>query len=225
METDVSSLEELLDRMAAAEQERAEADEEQAETDKEHAVADEEQAGAGQEHEKVTLDALLDAVGRRSFGPLLLMAGLITLAPLVGDIPGVPTIMGIFVVLTAGQLLFHRDHFWLPGWMLKRSVKRKKLCKALDWLRKPARWVDRWLKPRLTIFIRTAGVHVIAAVSVAIGLAMPAMEFVPFSANGAGAALTAFGLSLIADDGLLAVIALVITVGTFGFVGYTLLFS
>lgn len=197
MEQEVSSLEELLDRMAEADE----------------------------EDEEVSLDALLDAIGRRSFGPLLLMAGLITLAPLVGDIPGVPTIMGVFVILTAGQLLFHRHHFWLPDWMLKRSIERTKLCKALDWLRKPAGWVDRWLKPRLKMFIRTAGVHVIAAVSVAIGLAMPAMEFVPFSANGAGAALTAFGLALIADDGLLALIALVITLGTFGFVGYSLLFS
>lgn len=175
--------------------------------------------------EDVTLDALFHAVGRRSFGPMILMAGLITLAPIIGDIPGVPTIMGILVVLTAGQLLVHSDHIWLPNWMLKRSVKRDKLCKALDWMRKPARFIDRGLRPRLTMFIRTAGVHVIAVVCVLIGAAMPAMELVPFSANGAGAALTAFGLALIARDGLVALIALVLTLGTFGFVGYSLLLS
>lgn len=175
--------------------------------------------------EDITLDALLDAVGRRSFGPMVLTAGLITLAPIIGDIPGVPTIMGILVVLTAGQLLFHRDHIWLPDWMLKRSVKRDKLCKALDWMQKPARFIDRGLRPRLTMFIRTAGVHVIAVMCVLIGAAMPAMEVVPFSANGAGGALTAFGLALIARDGLVALIALLLTLGTFGFVGYSLLFS
>jgi hypothetical protein len=37
------------------------------------------------------------------------------------------------------------------------------------------------------------------------------MEFVPFSANIAGAALTAFGLALIAHDGLLALLAFVLT--------------
>lgn len=194
---DVSSLEELLDRMAEADPDGGD----------------------------VTLDDLLDSVGRRSFGPLVLLAGLVTLAPIIGDIPGVPTIMGIFVVLTAGQLLFHRDHFWLPDWMLKRSVDSDKLDKALHWLRKPARFVDRWLRPRLTMFIRTAGVHVIAAACVLIGAAMPVMELVPFSANGAGAALTAFGLAIIFRDGLLAVIALVLTLGTFGFVGYSLFLS
>ncbi len=41
---------------------------------------------------------------------------------------------------------------------------------------------------------------------------MPAMDFVPFTANIAGVALTAFGLSIITRDGLLAVGALVFTV-------------
>lgn len=40
------------------------------------------------------------------------------------------------------------------------------------------------------------------------------MEVVPCSANLAGAALTAFGLALIAHDGLLALIAFAFTAGT-----------
>ncbi len=45
----------------------------------------------------------MQAVGSRSFGPLLLVAGLVTLSP-AGDVPGVPTIMAAFVFLVAGQL-------------------------------------------------------------------------------------------------------------------------
>ena len=73
--------------------------------------------------EQISLDAILEAVGHRSFGPVLLLAGLVMLAPIIGDIPGVPSIMGVLVVLTAGQLLFHRQRIWLPRWLLKRSVK------------------------------------------------------------------------------------------------------
>ncbi|HEX3034413.1 MAG TPA: exopolysaccharide biosynthesis protein [Thermodesulfobacteriota bacterium] len=73
---------------------------------------------------------ILKLVGRRSFGPLLLVAGLVTLLPIICDIPGVPTIMGIFVLLIAGQLLFRREHLWLPCWMLNRSVPRDKLRKS-----------------------------------------------------------------------------------------------
>jgi hypothetical protein len=177
---------------------------------------------AANDGERVSLDAILREVGRRSFGPVLLVAGLVMLAPLIGDIPGVPTIMGVLVVLTAGQLFFRREHFWLPRWLLKRSVAQDKLCKVLGWLRSPARFIDRWVRPRLTMFVQGAGLYVIAIVCVVISAATPAMEMVPFSANGAGAAITAFGLALIARDGLLALLAFVFTAIILGVVVYNL---
>lgn len=177
---------------------------------------------AAQEKEQVSLGDILDATGRRSFGPLLLLAGLVTLTPLVGDIPGVPSLMGLIVILTAAQLLFHRDHFWLPRWLLDRSVAADKLRKGVGWLQKPARFIDRFLRPRLQGFVQGAGMYAIALVSAAIALMTPAMELVPFSANGAGLVLTAFGLALIARDGLLSLAALILAALTAGIIVYNL---
>ncbi len=53
-------------------------------------------------------DEIVEAVGERSFGSILLLAGIITLTPLIGDIPGVPSIMGLIVFLIAIQLLIGR---------------------------------------------------------------------------------------------------------------------
>ena len=178
---------------------------------------------AAHDGDRVSLGTILEVVGRRSFGPLLLVAGLVTLLPIIGDIPGVPIIMGVLVVLIAGQLLVRREHFWLPRWLLQRSVAQDKLRTALTWLRSPARFVDRWLRPRLPGFTHHTAIYVIALVCVGIAAAMPAMEVIPFSANVAGAALTAFGLALIAHDGLLALLAFVFTAITFGLVIYNLL--
>jgi hypothetical protein len=172
---------------------------------------------------RVTLAAVMHEVGERSFGPLLLLAGLITAAPVIGDIPGVPTIMGTFVLLTSGQLLFSRRYLWLPRWLLERSVPRDRLCRAVAWMRRPAQLFDRLVRPRLSLLVRGVGMRVIALACVVIALAMPLMEFVPLTANGAGVALTAFGLSLMARDGLIAVIAFVATGLTFGAVMYALL--
>lgn len=174
------------------------------------------------EGSRVSLDAILDAVGRRSFGPLLLVAGFVTLAPLIGAIPGVPTIMAVLVLLTTAQLLFRREHFWLPHWLLKRSMPRDKLCKALKWFRPPARFFDRLSRPRLTIFIQGAGLYIIAIVCIAIAVVMPAMEVVPFSAHVAGMILIVFGLALIAHDGFLALLALAVTAVAIGLVVYHL---
>ena len=172
---------------------------------------------------RVSLDAILDVVGRRSFGPVLLVAGLITVAPIIGDIPGVPGIMGILVMLVAGQVLFRHEHFWLPAWVLRRSISQEKLCKALGWLQRPARFIDRLLRPRLTVLTRPLGAYVIAFVCLQIALIMPFMEVVPFSANAAGLVLTAFGLALIACDGVLALIAYATLVLSLGIAAYALL--
>lgn len=174
-------------------------------------------------HSKVSFGQLYEAVGHRSFGPLLLIAGLIVLMPLVGDIPGVPTVMGAVVVLIAVQLLAHRKQFWLPRRMLDASLGAPKVCKGVRWLRKPAGAVDKVVRPRLTQFVTKPWTYVIASIALVIGMAQPFMELVPFSANGAGAALTAFGLALIARDGLVALVAMAFAALTGGIVAYALI--
>lgn len=172
------------------------------------------------EGDEVSFDDILDKIGRRSFAPLLLVAGIITVAPIIGDIPGVPTIMGVFVLLTTGQLLSGQEYFWLPDWILKRSAEKKKLNKGMDWMVKPAKFIDRWSKPRLTFFTKGTGHYVIAGVCFLIALAMPVMELIPFSANLAGIAFILFGLSLITQDGFIALLALLFALSTFGIVMY-----
>jgi len=161
---------------------------------------------------KVSLKEALYAVGRSSFGPLLAVAGIITLFPLVGDIPGVPTAMGILVMLTCGQLLFGRDHIWLPSWLLKRSVQKEKLQKAIDDSRKPARWMDHFIGSRLLLLTSPVGAYALGAGGMVVAVAMPFMEFIPLSANVAGGALLAIGLALTVRDGILALAAHILVI-------------
>ncbi|MEE4638901.1 MAG: exopolysaccharide biosynthesis protein [Wenzhouxiangella sp.] len=184
MEPDIRSLRQLLDTLRAI--------------DKDHSPVD--------------LDHILQVTGRRSFGPILLVAGLITLAPLVGDIPGVPTLMALLVILTSGQLLAGRRRIWLPRFLRERSVTRHNLERVLDRLERPARFMDRFFRPRLSVLVMGAGSYLIGSSAMLVALIMPILEFIPFSATLAGAALTAFGLSLIARDGYLAIFSLASTV-------------
>ena len=168
---------------------------------------------AGAEAEgKISLEEAVEAVGRRSFGPLLLLAGLIAASPLSG-IPGLPTTVAVLVMMVGVQMLVGRKHFWLPRWVLERRISTKKFCKALSFMRPAARGVDRFLRPRLTVLTRGAGTYVIATICVLIAMTMPPLEILPFLATIAGIALTAFGLALIAHDGLLFIVALVATLG------------
>jgi len=171
----------------------------------------------------ICLDDVLSATGTRSLGPVLLLAGLVMLTPLLGDIPGVPTLMAMLVLLVASQLLFRDGPPWLPNWLLKRTVKRDTLYKALDWSRRPAGFVDRYTHIRLTHMVVGPGRYLIAVVCIAIALATPLMEVVPFSANGAGLALSIFGLALISQDGAFALVALIVVLCLFLFIGLSVL--
>ncbi|WP_136523331.1 exopolysaccharide biosynthesis protein [Geomonas ferrireducens] len=168
---------------------------------------------------RVSLGQIVESVGDRSFGPLLLMVGVIAASPISG-MPGVPTTMGIFILLIAGQLFFRREHFWLPKWVLRRSLAKEKVHTAVQWLRPSARFIDRWLRPRMSALIQGGSTYLISFVCAVIAVVMPMMELVPFSAHGAGLALTAFGLALISRDGLLALIAFAVTAVSFGVVIY-----
>ena len=156
---------------------------------------------------EVSLGAILHELKHRSFGSLLLLAGLITFIPFTGE----SLLMGLFVLLVTGQMLFHHRHFWLPHRLLKLSIRQDRLCRLLDRLKPAARFMDRLLRRRLRLLVQGAGVYLIAAVCAALALIMPAMELVPFSAVSAGFVLCLFGLALIGCDGLLALGALILT--------------
>lgn len=171
---------------------------------------------------QVSVRSVMNAVGSRSFGPLVLTAGLILASPLSG-IPGLPTAMAIFVVLVATQLLMRRDHFWLPGWLLDRSVSSARLEKALAVLRAPARIVDKPLRPRLTRLTYDGGAHLAAGACIVIAVFLPPLEILPFVSSIGGIALAAFGLSLIANDGALALLAYAVVFGGLAILGFTIL--
>jgi hypothetical protein len=107
---------------------------------------------AAQDSDPVSLGTIVEGVGSRTFGPLLLLAGIVMASPLSG-IPGMPTSMSVLVLVIAAQLIIGRKHFWLPNWLLKRSVSRKRLNKAISWLKKPAGFIDRLLRPRLAFLV------------------------------------------------------------------------
>ena len=162
---------------------------------------------AGAPSEPVTIQSMLEATGERSFGALLLVPGLLVFSPLSG-IPGLPSFFAVMVGLIALQLLIGRKHFWLPRWLLQRSASRSKYDRAIAFLKRPARWVDRLLRHRLTFLTEGLAVRFNALVCLLIAATMPPLELVPFGNSIAGAALSFLGLGMMARDGALVIAAL-----------------
>lgn len=166
--------------------------------------------------ERIDVAEILSAVGQRSFGPMLLVPGLIVLSPISG-IPGVPTLGGIAVFLIAGQLLIGRKCFWVPQFLARRTIPKKRLNKARSFLLPIARVVDKLVWPRLSILTRGPFTYLIAATCIAIAIVMPPLEAILFANVVTSVAISAFGLALVAHDGLLAAVAFILTGAAFWF--------
>lgn len=76
---------------------------------------------------EVSIGDLVASAGQSTFAPLILVPGLIMLAPGIGDIPGVPVLMGLLVILVVVQMLMKRRHLWLPDWLQRRSVRASRV--------------------------------------------------------------------------------------------------
>src|SRR5690554_1175193 len=103
-------------------------------------VLDQIEWSADTDHQQIMVEEIISAVGTRSFAPLLVLVGIMIASPLSG-IPLFPSLTAIIVLLISAQMLIGKKHFWLPAWLLRRTVPQDKMTTAVKWLRPPARFV------------------------------------------------------------------------------------
>ena len=96
--------------------------------------------------------------------------------------------------------------------------------RAVRFLRKPARAIDRFLQPRLTMFTEGRLAQLAVAFgSLLISALIPFMELVPFSANLARRRLYCFRLVIDHTGWTVALLAFATTGGAMALLGFTLL--
>ena len=161
---------------------------------------------AAAEGQTTSQGSIVAALGAASFLPVMMAPALAVVSPLSG-VPVFSSICGLTIALVAAQQLVNRDHLWLPGWLMRRQVKSRNLRAATRWLRKPARFLDRHSRERLSFLVSRPFNWITVTASMLSGLAMPFLELVPFTSSILGGAVTLFALSLLVRDGLISAIA------------------
>jgi hypothetical protein len=155
---------------------------------------------------RVSVGDVMSIIGDRSFGPLLLVPGLIGLSP-IGAIPGVPGVMAVIVMIVAAQILIGMDHAWLPGSIARRSIEASRLRRGVEVIHPYARYVDMLLGRRLTLLTEGFFFYVLAALCLMVAILTPIIELVPLAGIVPNAAICAYALAITAQDGLWALIA------------------
>lgn len=161
---------------------------------------------------RVTLRALLEAWGDRSYGPLFILLGFFAGTPLA-VIPGAAAVVGVLISLLAAEMLLGLKHPWLPGWAMRRSVGQKSLREARARAAKPLAVIDHLITERWT-WAAGEAMRRLAALAVALlGLAMIPFDAAPFVVAIPAWTVVVFGVAITARDGLVMIVALALTVG------------
>ena len=156
--------------------------------------------------ETVTVGDLLNAVGRRSYGPVLLLLGFIAISPLT-IIPGANFLVAFITLVFTIQMVFGRKYPWIPKKALEFSFQRKHLIMGVAAADKYVAQVDRFLKPRLTFLTQTPFAQLVALACAAAALITFPLGFVPFGPFVPSLAILLFGLAITARDGFVILLA------------------
>lgn len=144
-----------------------------------------------------TLASIVELLGPRSFGIVLVLFGLPNLLP----IPGLPMVCGVIVGVVAYQMLVGRESLALPGWLGQRRLKRDDLSRVISKAEPGLLALERIMRPRIPGMTAPFAQRVIGAVLLVLAIAL--MAPIPFFGGiPPGIAVILFGLALTERDGL-----------------------
>jgi len=150
--------------------------------------------------DSITIDEVVEKLGHRSFASLMLIFSLISTSPASG-IPGITATIALIVFILVVQMILGRECLWLPGFIARRKMSTKKLRKAIGWLRKPVRFVEKFLRPRMTFLLHRPWLFLPLLLTLALTLVMPLLEVIPTSGSIASAMIALFAAGLLTRDG------------------------
>ena len=169
----------------------------------------------------LSMDVVGDIAGDRAFGAMILLPALVTVSPLSG-IPTVPTMVGVIVMLLSAQLVLGRREPWLPKRLAGARLSSERVHKVLRFMRRPAGWIDRVVRPRFRFATSSLGLRGAALICFVTAATMPPLEILPFMATTAGLVISIFALAITLRDGLLMIVGLLAT-GGMAYAAWTLL--
>lgn len=158
--------------------------------------------------EKLSIGDVLEAFGRRSFGPLILVPAILLTLP-TGALPGVPLVLGALIALVAIEMLVGRGRPSVPSLFCRLRFSRAGVRKAREKISPILSAVDSIIQPRMRYLIRPPILQLAALTCIALALLLIPVEVIPFATAIPGSALILIGLAITAEDGLAMLVGLV----------------
>jgi hypothetical protein len=155
---------------------------------------------------------IMATVGRRAYGPLLLLIGLFSISPAT-ILPGMTWFAAALTLLLCAQMIFGARHPWLPRRLLEVRLSRAVVRQICDSVGPWAARIDAVLKPRLTVLVEAPFVNIAGLFCAIAALATFPLGFIPVAPLVPGLAIALVGLGLLVKDGLLLLLSGAIVAG------------
>lgn len=162
--------------------------------------------------EKLKVGEMVDQMGSRGFGPLLIIPSIFVLLP-TGAIPGVPAVVGVIIAFCSFQIMIGKKRPWLPEKIRSLSMQRHKAEEAFDKKKKYIKKIDGIMSRRLEALTHQFMQRVTGGLTFFLSLGMIAIGFIPFAPDMMALPILFFGLGFIAHDGLFVLLGYMILVG------------
>ena len=149
-------------------------------------------------HGPITIEHIRNAMGNRSFAPLLVLFAAFNLIPLP---PGASAFLGIPLIIVSAQMVYGKKQAWLPSFVMKRSLSADQFRRVMDWIVPRLIRLERIIRPRYWPFWRKQGDRVIGLIAlvlaIVVTLPIPLGNWLPAFATAL------LGLALSERDGIL----------------------
>ena len=165
--------------------------------------------------ETVTIETLLKAVGMRAYGPVIALLGLVSISPLT-LLPGANSLMAVIILIFSAQMAIGREAPWLPRKLLEYSFSRSLLEKMISTAEPYAGWLDKLIKPRLTVLTNPPFIQIAALMCMAAAVITIPLSFVPLGPVIPSLTVFLLGLAITARDGVALILGLICLLGAVG---------
>jgi hypothetical protein len=155
----------------------------------------------------VSIGHIRDALGNRSFAPLLVLFSAFNLLPLP---PGASVILGLPLIIVSAQMVYGTKQAWLPGVLAGRSLNLDTFRTAMEWIIPRLVRIEQVIRPRYWPFWRKRGERFIGGaalvMAIVVTLPIPLGNWLPALATGL------LGLALSERDGILLAVGVFVSV-------------
>jgi hypothetical protein len=161
-------------------------------------------------HGPVSIGHIRDALGNRSFAPLLVLFAAFNLLPLP---PGASAVLGLPLIIVSAQMVYGTKQAWLPAALSNRSLNAETFRNMMEWIIPRLIRIERVIRPRYWPFWRKQGDRIIGilalVLAIVVTLPIPLGNWLPALATAL------LGLALSERDGLLLAVGGAVSVASF----------